>query len=182
MEIAPNSTIILLSGVPLDNTYTDTIYFSTEALQRTWFQSGGAGSGVTRKTYTAQSYQRIRKGVARIDVKADDIYNVNYMAFQNTSYGSKWFYAFVTDVEFVNNTTSDVFFELDVIQSFLFDFQLEPCFVEREIPASDLVGEHTYPEDLPVGEIICHDMFVPNAFRPLSSDLRPCICMSELES
>ena len=177
MEIAPNSTIILISGVPLDNTYTDTMFFMNEASQRQHFL------GYQNKhTFTQQTYQRIKKGIARIDAALDDIFDCNYMMFQNTSYGSKWFYAFITSMEFVNNTTTDVFFELDVMQTFLFDYTLEHCFVERETPASDDLGEHIYPEDLPVGSIVCHHQYVPNSLREISSDLKPVICMSAIES
>ena len=176
MEIIPNTVIHLLRNVPLDNTYTGTMFFMSAGAQREHFLS------YNKTTFTQQTYQRIRKGVARVDASLDTIFDCNYMMFQNTSYGNKWFYAFITSMEYVNNTTTDVFFELDVMQTFLFDYTLEHCFVERETPRSDNIGEHVYPEDVAVGDIICHDQIVPNALRPLSSDLKPCMAFSELES
>ena len=176
MEIIPNTVIHLLRSVPLDNTYTDTMFFISEGAQREHFLA------YNKTTFNQQTYQRIRKGVARVDASLDTIFDCNYMMFQNTSYGNKWFYAFITSMEYVNNTTTDVFFELDVMQTFLFDYQLEHCFVERETPATDEIGEHVYPEDLPIGTIVCHHQYVPNALREISSNLQPVLCVSALES
>ena len=93
MYIAPNTTIRMLKDVPLDNTYRNTIYFTTAAIQSAYFQ------GKTKYTFANQSYQRVNRGVLRIARKADDLYDCNYLMFQNTSYGNKWFYAFVVSVE-----------------------------------------------------------------------------------
>ena len=38
------------------------------------------------------------------------------MMFQNSAYGDKWFYAFITSVEYVNDVTSNISFEIDVMQ------------------------------------------------------------------
>lgn len=54
----------------------------------------------------------------RVEKKAEDLYDCNYLAFQNTSFGSKWFYAFITSVEYVNNITSEITFEIDVLQTY----------------------------------------------------------------
>lgn len=176
MEIAPNTVIHLLRNVPLDNTYTDTMFFSSAAAQREHFLS------YNKTSFEQQTFQRIRKGVARVDTPLNAIFDCNYMMFQNTAYGNKWFYAFITSMEYVNDNATDVFFEIDVMQTFHFDYQLEHCFVERETPVSDNVGEHVYPEDLPIGEIVCHQQYVPNAFQSISADLRPCIARTPLES
>lgn len=137
----PNSIIKLYAGVPLDPTYSDTLYFDYVSDQIAYFD------GLTPvRTFTANTYQRVNLGQFRAECAADDIYNVNYMAFQNTAFGNKWFYAFVTSVEYVNNGVALVTFEIDVMQTYFFDVTLEQCYVEREHTISDELFSNLVPE------------------------------------
>lgn len=148
MYIEPNTNIRLLRNVPLDTTYDHTLYFASAADQSAYF--------ITAQKYnlTGYTYQRVQRGVARVGIKADDLYDCNYMMFQNTNFGSKWFYAFITGVEYVNNDCSDVYFEIDVMQTWLFDCELEHCFVEREHSVTDNIGDNIVPESLALGEYV----------------------------
>lgn len=153
MYIQPNTTIYLLKGVPLSNDYTDTIFFASAAAQQAHFQAA-----YVKKTFTAQSYQRVKKWVMRLQVLADEIYDYNYLMFQNTSYGSKWFYAFITNVEYINDVTSEITYELDVMQTWLFEANVKPSYVEREHTATDVIGENTAPEPVDLGPIKTHSI------------------------
>ena len=152
MYIAPNSTIILLKDVPLSRDYTDTIFFTSAAAQTSYFQAA-----YVKKTFTAQSYQRVKKWVMRLEVLADDIYDYNYMMFQNTSFGSKWFYAFITNVEYINNSVSEITYELDVMQTWLFEATVKPSYVERETAETDVIGANIAPEPIDIGPVKCYD-------------------------
>ena len=158
MYIAPNTTIRMLKDVPLDNTYRNTIYFAYVANQTSYF------SGKTKYTFAAQSYQRVQKGTLRIGRKADDLYDCNYLMFQNTAYGNKWFYAFVTGVEYVNNETSEVSFEIDVMQTWHFDYDVKMSFVEREMSVTDKIGDNLVPENLEIGDYIYKDLGLTSLF------------------
>lgn len=148
MYIAPNSNIRLLRNVPLEPDYINTLYFAGLTAQTAYFQS------MTKYNLTAQSYQRVNKGVCRVNYKAEDLYDCNYMMFQNTSFGSKWFYAFITSIEYINNVTSDVYYEIDVMQSWLKDIVLTKCFVEREHSATDVIGDNIVAEPVDTGELV----------------------------
>lgn len=153
MYIAPNTTIKLYSGIPLDNTYNHTLYFDTLANQNAYFHAGTT----PKYTLPVNTYQRVEKGKMRIAKKSDDLYDCNYLAFQNTNFGSKWFYAFITGVEYVNNETSEVTFEIDSMQTYLFDVHLLQCFVEREHSATDDIGDNIQPEPVELGEYVISD-------------------------
>ena len=146
MYIAPNSTVYLLTGVPCDKSYVHTLYFENKNEQYTYFY------GKRVKTFTNVSYQRHSKNSIRLECLADDIYNVNYLMFQNTAYGNKWFYAFINNVEYINNVTTEITYTIDVIQTWYFDYTLGTCFVEREHTLTDVVGENTVPEPVDGGE------------------------------
>lgn len=150
MFIAPNTTIKILRNCPLDNSYDHTLYFASESAQVNYFSS------LAKYNLTAYSYQRIvnSSGKMKVNYKAEDLFDCNYIMFQNSSFGTKWFYAFVTSVEFVNNVTSWVYFELDIMQTWFFDYDLDTCFVEREHSITDNVGDNLVTENVGYGDYI----------------------------
>ena len=158
MVISPNSDIILYSGMPLDDTYTDTLYFDTLSAQTSFFQN----NNYIKRSFAVNTYQRINEGVFDANCLADEIYDCNYMAFRNTNFGNKWFYAFINRIEYVNNGMARVNFSLDVMQTYLFDAVLEECFVEREHSVTDNIGENILPEPVQLSEYIYDDYSVMN--------------------
>lgn len=144
MAVEPNSTLRLLSNVPLNLTYENTIYFGSRAAQSSYF------IGKTVETFNDLTYQRVSSNTIRVECNADNVQNCNYMMFINRNYGAKWFYAFVTDIRYVNDNSTEIDYELDDLQSYLFDIELRECFVEREHSATDSVGDNTIPENIPI--------------------------------
>lgn len=151
MFIEPNTNIRLLKSVPLDTTYKHTLYFGSVTAQTNYF------IGLTKYNMERYTYQRVQKGSARVGIKADLLYDCNYMMFQNTSFGTKWFYAFITGVEYINNEVSEITFEIDVMQTWYFDYNLRECFVEREHSITDAVGDNLVPENVDMGDYVSED-------------------------
>ena len=147
MYIEPNSTIKLITQCPLDASYENTLWFETYADQTNYFLNTLHGY-----TFTKQSYQRVRKGVFRVAKQAEEMYDCNYMMFRNVSFGSKWFYAFIDKIEYVNNVTSEIYYTLDVLQTWHFDYFMEECFVEREHSVTDEIGDNIVDEQLDTGD------------------------------
>lgn len=145
--IAPNSTVKICQYVPLDPSQEITFLFPDTATQTAYFTTKA------KYTLTALSYQR-NNGIMRVGKKKEDLIDCNYLAYQNTTYGSKWFYAFIDSVEYINNETSEIRFTLDPLQTFHFDYVLDDCYVEREHSATDEPGDNTIPENLELGEYI----------------------------
>lgn len=141
-----------MRNVPLDPTYEHTLYFSPDQAgllaQRNYF--------ISKRKYAlgAQSYQRVNKGVIRVGIEADNLYDCNYLMFQNYAFGEKWFYAFIKSVEYINNSVAEIEYEIDVMQTWLADYTLGMCYVEREHSAPN----DTYPlytnETLQGGDLI----------------------------
>ena len=96
MVIEPNTTIRVLHDVPLDNTYNDTIYFSSLSAQLSFFNSK------TKFSLNDYTYQRNDEALM-IGINSEKLYDCNYIMYQNTAFGNKWFYAFITSVTYVNN-------------------------------------------------------------------------------
>ena len=159
--IAPNSTIILLQcPIELDN--NNQLTFSSKQAQYNYFH------GLTKLILDEATFQR-KDGVIRFNtdeedlngVHYEDILKYNYVMYQNTSYGDKWFYAFITNVIWVNNGLTDIEIKTDVFQTWQFDVTWKKSFVEREHVAkiNDYAGYNTLPENVETGEYInCVDM------------------------
>lgn len=158
MLIEPTSTIKIYKNVRLDNTYENTLYFNNITEQNTFFHSTLADpsylGGQLKYTFAFQSYQRVNKGRLRIERKADDLYDCNYMAFMNATYGQKWFYAFITSVNYINDVTTEITYEIDVMQTYAFDYTLTASWVEREHSSSDNIGDNLLGENVETGELL----------------------------
>lgn len=150
MYIAPGSTIRLLTNVPLDASYNHSLSFTSKTAQTAYF------TGKAKHILSNQSYQRNRPGVFRANLSADACYDCNYIMYQNSNFGSKWFYGFITAVDYVSNDVCDINFTLDPLMTWYFDYTLKPCFIERtHVPVSeDTIGNHIEPEPVALGEYV----------------------------
>lgn len=159
--ITPQTNVYLLSGVPLDPDGRHTLLFESRDAQSQYF--------ISKNKYNLDrySYQRHTTGSIRVGILSDNLYDVNYMMFRNSAYGNKWFYAFVTNVEYVNNNTSIVSYQIDVMQTWLFDYELQECFVERQHEKDDVIGKNILPEPVATGEYVCM------GYEKASDDLDP---------
>ena len=132
---------ILIGRVPFDNSYRHTLTFSSVS-EQTSFMMGRMDSSLEKDTYT---YVRMNNSI-RVMFNAERLYTYDYVMYQNSNYGSKWFYAFIVGVNYVNENCTELVLELDVLQTWYFDYTLKQCFVEREHVADDTVGAHLNEE------------------------------------
>lgn len=146
--IVPSTNIRVLKNVPLSPDYEHTLYWPDRATQTSYFQ------GKTKYSFLNCTYTRPFNGKIRIERCADDLYDCNYLMFQNTNFGIKWFYGFITDVLYLSNNVSEITFQIDVMQTYYFDYMLDQCFVVREHTRDDTVGANLIPENLDTGEYI----------------------------
>lgn len=133
--VAPNGNIWLLRGVPIDAAHTKTYRPKSAADQFTAF------SAYKKYTLTEQTYIRHSINSIRVEYSADDVIDCNYMIFQNSAFSGKYFYAFITDVEYVSNNTCRIVFEIDNLQTYYFDIAFLPSFIDREHSKTDNIGD-----------------------------------------
>lgn len=119
----PSGVIYLLKDVPLDNTYEHTIKFSSQEEQIAYFMSK------VKKEYKYTTYIR-KKDTLRVDYLLDDIEDVNYVMYRSSN-GSRWYFSFVVSKTYKSEKCTDITVDLDVMQTYQFDYKLMPSFVER---------------------------------------------------
>ena len=142
-----NITKVYLLNVPLESDYKNTLYFTSKEEQENYFKSRKV------KFIEDSSYQR-KDSFIRVPFHYDELSNVNYIMYQNSAYSNKWFYAFITDVKYIDDYRTDIYIETDYLQTWYFDIEVKPSFVEREHVSDDTIGNHTVPENVEMGEYI----------------------------
>lgn len=140
----PISTLRICTGVPLNNSYEHTLYFETPEDQLAYFNSKMV------RNFTNFSFLRPENAIKVMGDFAE-AYSWNYLMFNN---GGKMFYHFINSVEYVNDNTVLLHIELDVMQTFQFDWELHNCLIERTHTKTDNFGEHTIPEGLETGPLV----------------------------
>lgn len=156
--IQPNTNIYLIRGCELDADYNHTFWFENQTQQIAYFQSlvkpSELGTSFVLSNYT---YQRVNKNTIRVGILADKLYDCNYMMFQNTNYGNKWFYAFIREVNYINDNATEIVYSIDVMQTWMWDYKLGNSFVEREHANHDDIGDNLIEENIGGGTQIVQE-------------------------
>ena len=144
--ITPQTELRLLK-CPLEEDNLNQLTFANATAQYNYFDS------LPKITEDGFTYQR-KDNIIRFPAHIDDIINYNYVMYQNEAYTNKWFYAFITKMEYVNDHLTYITIKTDVFQTWQFDIVYKRCFTEREHVSNDTVGLHTVPENVELGEYI----------------------------
>lgn len=161
--IQPSGQVEIFEGYNGDKGYNHFVLVGdspTESERDAWFAE--LLPPMNDPTYGAfvlkeQKYCRYTNNSIRVGYPADYYYRCNYMRFRNVNQGNKWFYAFIDKVEYVNNNMCEIFYTIDVLQTWWFDWDFGECFVEREHTLTDGYGENVVEEDLEYGDYITAD-------------------------
>lgn len=137
---------VMLCKTPLENDYKNQLTFTSLNDQLNYF-----GSKIFART---TNYSYIKKdNVIKVGFNIDSIINCNYLLYVNNGFkynnGSpKMFMCFITNMEYVNENTTAITIETDVFQTWYFELNYKPCFIEREHVNNDSIGANTIPENL----------------------------------
>lgn len=122
------TNIRFLSDIPFSNDYKHTRWFDTLNDQTNYFLNKPVIHSMTQA-----NFQRIEgKNFISTNKSIDELWGTNYVMFQNAQYNNKWFYAFVTKLEYVQKNTTYVHFQIDVFQTWKFQMNFKPSYVVRE--------------------------------------------------
>ena len=143
-------TDIRLVKVPIEIDNKNQLNFSSATTQYNYFNS------CDYIELENSSYQR-KDNIVRYPGHIDDLIGYNYCMYKNSSYSNKWFYAFISDMQYINDSMTLVSIKTDVWQTWQFDIDIKKCFVEREHVNDDTIGAHTIPEGLETGDYIIEE-------------------------
>lgn len=145
-----SNELMICADVPLDASQVRQLSFADKNEQYNYFRSKAI------RVFNDFKYIREHRGI-KVPVNAEEIGNACYLCFKNQASG-KWYYAFVTQVIYINPETSLLNFEIDVYQTFLFDMVIRDCDISREHVANDDFKTNTVQEPVDVGDyVIAHE-------------------------
>ena len=149
----PQNEIRVCKGVCFEPNYSDTILWANSSAQLSYMVAR------TKARFENITPFRVMDGALLVPGPADDYMDCNYIAFTNTDFGTgKWWFAFITQVDFVDMYTSRIHYDIDVIQTFMFEIDLGlGTFAERYHATSDEIGSNLLPENLELGDYIIND-------------------------
>lgn len=154
--ITPQTDVYLLK-VPLEIDEVNQLTFASKTAQYNYFNS------LPKRSVDNFTYQR-KDGTIRYGANFDDIMQYNYVMYRNDAYSNKWFYAFITGMEYLNDNVTAISIKTDVWQTWQFDLVYKRTFVEREHVSDDTIGANTIDEGLELGD------YVINSSRTLKPD------------
>ena len=148
MSVITPQTDLKLLKCPIESDNRNQMTFSNVTAQYNYFNS------LPKLSVDNFTYQR-KDNVIRYPAHIDNILTYNYVMYRNDAYLDKWFYAFISKMEYVNDNMTYITIKTDVYQTWQFDMVWKRSFIEREHVNVDTVGQHTVPENLEIGEYIC---------------------------
>lgn len=160
MAIQPDTNLYLLK-CPLELSNKHQLTFSNKNQQFEYF------SNLENLEINRISYQR-KDSVIRYPAHIDSLLEYNYCMYQNNNYSNKWFYAFIVNMEYVNDSMTNIYIKTDVFQTWQFDLIYKQSFIEREMinVSEDVPGANLIPENLESGENIIQSIFSSYDFEP----------------
>lgn len=143
------STAVYLCNTPLKSDNKNQISFNSREEQFAYFNS------LAVRRFSDFTYQR-KDNIIRVPINAEVLYNdgVNYVMYDNKNFSTRWIYAYITQIEYINANVSHIHIKTDVFQTWFLDCEILPSFVVRETVINDDLFKHTLPENLPTGEQI----------------------------
>ncbi len=121
-----NTVIDILSNVDFDNSYNNVLDFVSRETQEAYFD--------TKIAISYENYATVRANKEiTVGGSINDLRNYSYCRYSNTIDGvEKTFYAFIVKKEYVNPTATKLYLEVDVWQTYMFDYTLKQSFINRQ--------------------------------------------------
>lgn len=145
MAYTPSGTIAFYR-VPWKSDYKDVRLFTSKTEESNYFSS---------PLRVEQNYTYIRdKQAIKVNANKEAIEQYNYIRYMNENVSLKWFYAFITGVEYINQNACYVYFEQDVYTTWWDCFSIKSAFVEREHTNNDSDDYNTETENISISKYV----------------------------
>ena len=158
MAVITPSTDVILLKVPLEISDINQLTFANATAQYNYFFN------LPKLTFDSFTYQR-KDETIRVPALVDDLYQYNYVMYRNSAYSNKWFYAYITSLNWVSDQVTSIGIKTDVWQTWQFDLTYKRVFVEREHTNNDTIGANLEPENLETGEFVSNGTMSQMAFK-----------------
>lgn len=123
---SPSGELYLLRNVPLTLAYEHTIDFVNKQVQYDYFRQ------FIKEVVVNERYSYFRKEREYIVVESplSALDDINYLMFRSAD-GERLYYAFVTDKRYVNDVSTTIYYTIDVLQTYAFDYKWKESYIKQ---------------------------------------------------
>jgi hypothetical protein len=126
---SPNSEVKLLN-TPLSIDGEHQIVFSSKSEQASYFDS------CSHQLFNNFTFIK-KDNILKIPANIETLYQYNYVMYKNTQFSGKYFYAYIVDMKWLSDNTTEVTIKTDVFQTWYFDLTFKQSFIDRQTPITD---------------------------------------------
>ena len=123
MQVIPNSSVTLYSNIKIRRGMGP--IFSSSANRTAYFNQHIVRTNVPT-TYIQHENE------VRIEVPLSVLKTCNYMSFINPDFENITWYALITDYKYYNNECSVIYFVIDPLMTFMYQFEMHECMISRQ--------------------------------------------------
>ena len=120
----PSGDIYLFKNVPLTAAYEHTIDFKDASEQFSYFHS------LIKHSLSNYTYIRKEREYISAELPITVLDDINYLAFQSSE-DDRLYYGFVTNKRYVNEETTEIYYTIDVLQTYMFDYEWRASFIKQ---------------------------------------------------
>lgn len=142
------SRIILSKGIKLDRSYTQVLAISETNMINLMLTNDHLVSSKTDYSFIRE------RGSIKVQETYANCLKANYIAFQNTDYSGKWFFAFIDKVKYISETATEIYYTIDVWTTWFDYWNPKSCYIVRQHATTDVAGDNLVPERLEHGEYV----------------------------
>ena len=146
--MARNGKVLLSKGIKLDKSYKQVLSLSEANMISLMSDSSHLVSYKTNYSFIRE------RGSIQVQETYANCLKANYMAFQNTDYSGKWFFCFIDKCTYINGSTTEIYYTVDVWTTWFDYWNPKQCYIVRQHALTDVAGDNTVPEGLEHGEYI----------------------------
>lgn len=156
--VAPNSNADFFVNTGLSPAHENSLYFASITDKDNYF------NGLSKYSVSECTYQRENRGYIRVQLPITNLIRCDYMRFQNSSFEVQWFYAFIIEVNYINNNTTEVRYQIDPLITWMGWFSLKRCYVLRQHVVNDAIGANLADEGLSCGPYVTNSVVYSNNY------------------
>ena len=152
------SRLILSKGIKLDRDYKQVLSFTETQMLELMLDSSHLVSSKNDYNFIKE------RGSIKVQETYSNCLKANYMAFQNTEYSGKWFFAFIDDVKYLSDYATEIYYTIDIWTTWFDYWNPKSCYIIRQHATTDNVGDNLIPEKLEHGEYTENSAFLDSTF------------------
>lgn len=158
------STLKIYGTIPFQKDYKHTIDFESKTEQNTYFNTEFNKKGKSFNDFLyIDEYQKIIVEGAK--GKFD---GYNYLSFVNGD-SNRTFYCFIDRFEYVSEDSTAIYFTVDVMQTYMFDYTLKESYVERMHVERWNTKDNYIIDECYTPDIVSPNSFIINNMTPIET-------------